>query len=138
MGVGSAAAASAPGEPPARSRPTRYRPTADRRRPGRRKRSGPFRGRRGEGGGANQGEGITPPLPPPPPPRTDMLAADRAAPDANGRLTPTARVYPGGARWRRRMPGRHPTGRGGGGRRSGPLPPPPGLRAAGAPIPHPP
>ena len=56
--------ASAPGEPPARSRPARCRTTADRRRPGRRKRSGPFRGRPEEGGGANQGGGDPPPSPP--------------------------------------------------------------------------
>ena len=64
------------------------------------------------------------PLPPSPPPRrTDPLAADRAAPDAHGRPeTPTARVYPRGARRRQRMADRHPTGRGGGGWRS---PPPP-------------
>ena len=67
-------------------------------------------------------------LPPPPPPscRTEPLAAHRAAPDARIRpATPTARVYPGGARPRQRMAGRRPTGRGGGGRRSAPPPPAP-------------
>ena len=77
--------------------------------------------------------------PPPPPPRrrTDPLAADRTAPDARGRpATPTARVYPGGARRVRRMAGRRPTGRGGRGGGS-PFPPPivlpsPSLGATGA------
>ena len=66
-------------------------------------------------------------FPPPPPParRTDPLAAHRAAPDARGRpATPTARVYPGGARRRQRMAGRHPTGRGDGGRWGAPPTPP--------------
>ena len=63
--------------------------------------------------------------PPPPPRRTDPLAADRTAPDARGRpATPTARVYPGGARRRQRMAGRRPTGRAGG-RAAPPSPPPP-------------
>ena len=58
----------------------------------------------------------------PRPRRTDPLAADRAAPDARGRpATPTARVYPGGARRRQQMAGR----RGGGGRWGGPPTPPP-------------
>ena len=104
------------------ARPARCRPTADRRRPGRRKRSGPFRGRPGEDGGANQGGGVPPPSPPPPR-RTDLLTADRTAPDARGRpATPTARVYPGGARRRQRMAGRRPMGRGS---RGAPPPPPP-------------
>ena len=47
--------------------PACCRPTADRRRPGRRKWSGPIRGRPGEDGGANQGGGVPPPSPPPPP-----------------------------------------------------------------------
>ena len=66
-------------------------------------------------------------FPPPPSPhrRTDPLAADRAAPDAHGRpATPTARVYPRGARRRQRITGQRPTGRGGGGRRSSPPTPP--------------
>ena len=82
-GGGTVAAASAPGEPPARSRPTRYRLTADRRRSGWRKRSGPFRGRPGEGGGTNQGEEITPPPSPP-------LAALTHWRPTGPRLTPTA------------------------------------------------
>ena len=80
----------------------------------------------------------SPPPSPPPTRRTDPLAADRAAPDAHGRqATPTARVYPGG------MDGRPTPGRAGGrgAAEQPPLPPPrfpPGLRAAGAPAPHPP
>ena len=50
------------------ARPARCRPTADRQRPGRRKRSSPIIGRPGEDGGANQGGGVPPPSPPPPPP----------------------------------------------------------------------
>ena len=49
------------------ARPARCRPTAVRRRPGRRKRSGPFRGRPRRDEGANQGGGFPPPPPPPPP-----------------------------------------------------------------------
>ena len=60
--------AGAPRPRQAPARPARCRPTADRRRPGRRKRSGPIRGRPGEDGGANQGGGVPPPPPPPPPP----------------------------------------------------------------------
>ena len=110
--------------------PARCRPTADRRRPGRRKRSGPFRGRPGEDGSANQGGGVPPPRSPPR--RTDPLVADRTAPDARGRpATHTARVYPRGARRRQRMAGRRPTGRGGGPPGPPPLPPP-SLRATRA------
>ena len=110
---------------PLHSRPARCRPTADRRRPGRRTRSGPLGGRPGEDGGTNQGGGGPPPLPSPPR-RTDPLAAHRAAPDARGRpATPTARVYPRGARRKQRMAGGRPTGRGGGGRWGGPPIPPP-------------
>ena len=92
-------------------RPARCRPTADRRRPGRRKRSGPFRGRPGEDGGANQG-GVVPP----PPPRTALTHWRPTGP----RPSATARVYPGGARQRQRMAS--PTGQGGGG--AAPPPPP--------------
>ena len=60
--------AGAPRPRQAPARPARRRPTADRRRPGRRKRSGPIRGRPGEDGCANQGGGGLAPLPPPPPP----------------------------------------------------------------------
>ena len=74
--------------------------------------------------GARTRAGGSPPPPPPPPRRTDPLAADRTAPDARGRrATPTARVYPAGARRRQRRAGRRPTGRGGGG--AAPPPPPP-------------
>ena len=100
--------AGAPRPRQAPARPAPCRPLADRRRPGRRKRSGPISGRPGEDGGANQGGGFPPPLPPPPPPprRTGTSAADRTAPDARGRpATSTARVYPGGARRRQRMAG---------------------------------
>ena len=83
----------------------------------------PFQRPPGEDGGANQGGGVPPPSPPPPC-HSDPLAADRTAPDARGRpATPTARVYPGGARRRQQMAGRRPTGRGGGG--GGPPTPPP-------------
>ena len=76
--------------------------------------------------GARTRAGWFPP-PPLPPRRTDPLVADRAAPDARGRpATPTARVYPGGARRRQRMAGRRLTGRGGrGGGGAAPPPPPP-------------
>ena len=117
------------------ARPACCRPTAGQQRPGQRKRSSPFRGRPGEDGGANQGGGVPPP--PPPPRRTDPLAADWAAPDARGHpATPTAQVYPGGARRRQQMAGRRPTGRGDGGWWGGPPNPPPAppprLRATGA------
>ena len=56
--------AGAPRPRQAPERPARCRPKADRRRPGRHKRSGPTRGRPGEDGGANQGRGV--PSPPPP------------------------------------------------------------------------
>ena len=76
----------------------------------------------GEAGARTWPRGFPPPHSPPR--RTDPLAADRAAPDAHGRpATPTARVYPGGARRRQRMAGRRPTGRRGGGWRSCPPPP---------------
>ena len=79
----------------------------------------PAWGRRGR----EPGRGGSPPLPPPPR-RTDPSLADRTAPDARGRpVTPTARVYPGGARRRQRMADRRPTGRGG--RAGGPPTPPP-------------
>ena len=104
------------------TRPACCRPTADRRRPGRRKRSSLIRGRPGEDGGANQGGGVPPPSPPPR--RNDPLAANRTAPDARGRpATPTARVYPGGAGRGQRKAGRRLTGRGGGGA-APPAPPP--------------
>ena len=49
--------------------------------------------------GARARAGGLPPPRPPPPRRTGPSAADRTAPDARGRpATPTARVYPGGAR----------------------------------------
>ena len=81
----------------------------------------PARGRRGR----EPGRGGSPP-PPAPARRTDPLAADQAAPDARGRpATPTARVYPGGARRRQRMAGRRPTGRGGRPPHPPPRPPPP-------------
>ena len=80
----------------------------------------PARGRRGR----EPGRGGPPPLPSTPPRRTDPSAADRTAPDARGRpATPTARVYPGGARQGQRKAGRRPTGRGGGGA-APPAPPP--------------
>ena len=83
-------------------------------------------------------------IPPPPSRHTDPAAADRAAPGAHGRpSTPTARVYPRGARQRQRVTGTgargHPTGQVGGEQRRGPPSPqspprsPPGLWAAGAP-----
>ena len=86
----------------------------------------PARGRRGR----EPGRGGSPPPPPPPPRRTGPSAADRTAPDARGRpASPTARVYPGGARRKQRMAGRRPTGRGGGGAAppAPPCSPPPAL-----------
>ena len=75
--------------------------------------------------GRKPGRGGSPPLPPPPPCRTHPLAANQAAPDARGHsATPTARVYPGGARRRQQMAGRRPTGRGGGQGGGPPKPPP--------------
>ena len=54
--------AGAPRQRQTPARPARCRLTADRRRPGRLKRSGPIRGRPREDGGANQGGGVPPPL----------------------------------------------------------------------------
>ena len=74
--------------------------------------------------GARTRAGGSPP-PPPPPRRTDPLAANQATPDARGRpATPSARVYPGEARRRRRMAGRRPTGRRAGEAATPPLLPP--------------
>ena len=126
--------AGAPRPRQAPARPARCRPTADRQRPGQRKRSRPIqrpaRGRRRR----EPGWGGSPPSPPPPR-CTDPLAADRTAPDARGcPATPTARVYPGGARRRQRMAGQRPTGpEGGGAAPSAPPPLPfPSLGATGA------
>ena len=86
----------------------------------------------GKAGGANQGGGV----PPPPPPAALTHWRPTGPRPTRGRpATPTARVYPGGARRRQQMAGRCPTGRGGRGRRSGPSPPPlppPTMRATGA------
>ena len=124
--------AGAPRPRQAPAHPARCRPTADRRRPGRRKRSGPFRGRPGVDGGANQGGGVPPP-PPPPPRRTGRLAADRTAPDARvPPATPTARVYPGGGRPETTNGRPTPDGAGGRPPRPPPPPPPPSLGATGA------
>ena len=121
--------AGAPRPRQAPARPARCRPTADRRRPGRRKRSGPFRGRPGEDGGANQGGGV----PPLPPRRTDPLAADRTAPDARGRpATPSARVYPGAGTPETTDCRPTPDGPGGRPPLPPPCPPPPSLGATGA------
>ena len=80
----------------------------------------PARGRRGR----EPGHEVPPPLPQPPPRRTGPSAADGTAPAARGRpATPTARVYPRGARRRQRMAGQRPTGRGGGGSAHPPPPP---------------
>ena len=106
------------------ARPARCRLTADKRRPGQRNQSGPFRGRPGEDGGANQGGGVPPPSPPPPPGPTDPLAADRTAPDARGcPATPTARVYPEGGT--PQTTDCRPTSDEAGGRGGGPPSPPP-------------
>ena len=100
--------------------PARCRPTADQRRPGRRKRSSPLRGRPGEDGGANQGGGVPPP---PPPRRTDPLAAARQPP--RHEYTPGGHAGDNGwqadARW----------GRGGGPPTPSPPTPPPSLGATG-------
>ena len=78
------------------------------------------------------GRGDHSPPPSPPPRHTDPQAADRAAPNAHGLpATPTAPVYPRGARRRQRMTGAgatgHQTGKGGGEQRTAPPPPPPPL-----------
>ena len=70
--------AGAPRPKQAPARPARCRLTADWRRPGRRERSGPIRGRPGEDGGANQGGGVPPPTPPPAPP--PQLGSHRSGP----------------------------------------------------------
>ena len=132
------AGASRPRQAPAR--PARCRPTADRRRPGRRKRSGPNRGRPGEDGGANQGGGVPPPSPPPPPPHWPV----GGRPDRARRPRPPGKPHgtsiPRGGR-PETTDGR-PTPDGAGGRRGGsPTPPPqlppPSLGATGAAL-HPP
>ena len=129
-----------PVDPPSHSRITRYRLTTERRHPGRRKRSGRLRGRPGEGGGADQGEEITPPPPPPPPPPPRRCQRPPGNPDGTSipqRGTPETKDD--------RSPGhRSPNGQGDEGQRSGPPSPhppsrsPPGLRAAGAPAFRPP
>ena len=117
--------AGAPRPRQAPARPARCWPTADRRRPGRRKRSGPIRGRPGEDGGANQGGGVPPPSPPPP------AALARRRP-TGPRPTPAAARQR--QRQRQRVAGQRPTGRGGGGAAPPPPPPlpPPSLGATGA------
>ena len=126
--------AGAPRPRQAPARPPRCRPTADRRRPGWRKRSSPIRDRPGEDGGANQGGGIPPPFPSPPPPhwpvggRPDRARRPRSPGNPHGTSIPRGgtpetmdgRPTPDGAR-----------GRGGG----PPIPPPappPSLGATGA------
>ena len=75
----------------------------------------------GKTGARTRAGGFSPPPPPPYLRRTDPSAADQTAPNACGRpATPTARVYPGGARRGQQKAGRRPTGRGGG----PPTPPP--------------
>ena len=79
----------------------------------------PARGRRGREPGRGGSTSL-----PPPPRRTEPLAADRTAPDARGRpATPTARVYPGGARRRQQMTTDAQRGGGAGGRPPDPAPP---------------
>ena len=109
----------APRPKQAPARPARCRPTADRRRPGRHKRSGPIRGRPGEDGGANQG------APPPPPPAalTRWRPTGPHPTPAAARQPPRHEFTPGGAQRRQRMAGRRPTGRGGGGAAPPPHPP---------------
>ena len=114
-------APSAPGRPPAQSRITRCRPATERQSRKAQTRWPtlvPAWGRRGSGPG---GGGLSPP----PPCHTDPPATDRAALGAHDRTaTPTARVYPRGVRWRRRVTGTgatgHFTGQGGGEQRRGP------------------
>ena len=77
--------AGAPRPRQAPARPARCWPTADRRRPGRRKRSCPIRGRPGEDGGANQRGG-----PPPPPPPAALTRWEPTGPH----LTPAAARQP--------------------------------------------
>ena len=115
--------AGAPRPRQAPARPARCRPTADRRRPGRRKRSGPIRGRPGGDGGANQGGGVPPPSPPPPPPhlpvgrRPDRARRPRPPGNPHGTSIPrggTPETTDG-----------RPTPDGAGGRPPHPPPPPP-------------
>ena len=116
--------AGAPRPRQAPTRPACCRPTADRRRPGGRKRCSLIRGRPGEDGGANQGEGS----PPPPPRRTDLSAADRTAPDARGRRQPPRHEYtPGGHAWGNGRQADARQGHGGGGGGASPPPRPPQL-----------
>ena len=90
--------AGAPRPRQAPTRPACCRPTADRRRPGRRKRSGLIRGRPGEDRGANQGGGVPAPSPPPPPPAALTLwrlTGPRPTPAA-ARQPPRHEYTPGG------------------------------------------
>ena len=111
------AAARVPGEPPARSRPARCRTTADRRRPGRCKRSGPFRGRPAEGEGANQGGGVPLPSPAPPPALTHWRPTGPRPTPAAARQPPrheyTPEGHAGDNRWQ--ADARRDRGAGGGG-----------------------
>ena len=108
------------------ARPARCRPTADRRRPGRRKRSGPFRSRPGEDGGANQGGGIPPPLPPPPPAALTrwLLTGPRPTP-VGARQPPRHEYTPGGHAGEIGWQADARRGGGAGGQPPHPPPPPP-------------
>ena len=128
------AGAPRPGQAPAR--PARCRPTADRRRLGRRKRSGPFRGRPGEDRGANQSGGVPPPPPPPPPAALTRWRPTGPRPTPAAALQPPRHEYSRGGT-PETMDGR-PTPHGVGGQGGGPptppppAPPPPSLGATGA------
>ena len=109
----------------------------DRRRPGLRKRSGPFRGRPGEDGGANQGGGVPPPLPPRPAALTHWRPTGPRPTPAAARQPPRHEYTPGGHAgdngWQAHA--RRDGGTGGGGMAPPPPPPPlppPSLRATGA------
>ena len=78
------------------ARPACCRPTADRRHPGRRKRSCPNKGRPGEDGGANQGRGIPPPSPPPPAALTRWRPTGPRPTPAAAQQPPRHECTPGG------------------------------------------
>ena len=85
--------------------PAPCRPTADRRRPGRRKRSGPIRGRPGEDRGREPGRGGSPPLPPPLAALTHWRPTVPRPTPAAARQPPRHEYTRGGARRRQRMAG---------------------------------
>ena len=118
-----AAAASAPVEPPARSCPARCRPTVERWRPGRHTRSGPFGGQPGEDRGAKQGLGGSPPPSPASPAALTRWQPTGPRPTPAAAQQPPRHEYtPGG---RPETTDGRPTPDGAGGRGTAPPPPPP-------------